>query len=151
MAPSYPRGVMIWTNLNLLYMIWTNLNFHYIRKLSYKFQLFWPSGSWEEDFLMTLPYFLSFIDYLPLRGDMFLQFNNLNSPLPKDALYQVWSKLAQWFLRRSRKCEKFTDGQTDRRTDGQTDGRTTDTMWSEKLTWAFGSGELKGIQYMYLV
>ena len=31
------------------------------------------------------------------------------------------------------------NGQTDR----QTDGQTTDNKWSEKLTWTFGSGELK--------
>ena len=37
-------------------MIWTNLNLHYIRKLSYKFQLFWPSGSWEEDFKTRGPW-----------------------------------------------------------------------------------------------
>ena len=39
-GPIVPPGVMIWTNLNLLY----------IRKLPYKSQLSWPSGSWEEDF-----------------------------------------------------------------------------------------------------
>ena len=33
--------------------------------------------------------------------------------------------------------------QTDRRTDGQTDRQTTDDRWSEQLTWAFSSGELK--------
>ena len=33
--------------------------------------------------------------------------------------------------------------QTDRQTDGQTDRQTTDDRWSEKLTWAFSSGELK--------
>ena len=32
---------------------------------------------------------------------------------------------------------------TDRRTDRQTDRQTTDERWSEKLTWAFSSGELK--------
>ena len=34
-------------------------------------------------------------------------FNKLESPLPKDALYQVRLKLARWFWRR-RKYEKFT-------------------------------------------
>lgn len=33
--------------------------------------------------------------------------------------------------------------QKDGRTDGQTDRQTTDNMRSEKLTWTFGSGELK--------
>ena len=36
--------------------------------------------------------------------------------------------------------------QTDGRTDGQTDRQTTDNRWSEKLTWAFSSGELKSEQ-----
>ena len=40
-APSDPRaGTMVCTNLNL----------HYIRKLSCKYELFWLSGSGEEDF-----------------------------------------------------------------------------------------------------
>ena len=47
----------------------------------------------------------------------------------------VWLKLAQWFWRRRWKREKFTDRLTDR--------QTTDDRWSEKLTWAFSSGELK--------
>ena len=34
---------------------------------------------------------------------------------------------------------------TDRQTDGQTDRQTTDERRSEKLTWAFSSGELKTI------
>ena len=33
--------------------------------------------------------------------------------------------------------------QTDGRTDGRTDRQRTDDRWSEKLTWAFSSGELK--------
>ena len=40
--------------------------------------------------------------------------NPLKSPSPKDALCQVWLKLAQWFWRRRWKCEKFTDRRTDR-------------------------------------
>ena len=32
----------------------------------------------------------------------------LESPSPKNALCQVWLKLAQWFWRRRWKCEKFT-------------------------------------------
>ena len=52
----------------------------------------------------------------------------------KDALCLDWLKLVQWFWSRRWKCEKFT-----------TTMRTTDKLWSEKLTWAFGSGELKSI------
>jgi hypothetical protein len=39
-GPSRPPGTMMWTILNL----------HYIRKLSYKYDLFWLTGSGEEDF-----------------------------------------------------------------------------------------------------
>ena len=69
--------------------------------------------------------------YLPLEKGVALHLNKYESPLPKDALCQVWLKLAQWFLSKIWKCEKFTD----RRREGQTDIR-----WSEKLTnWAFSS------------
>jgi hypothetical protein len=44
-GPSLPTGTMMWTILNL----------HYIRKLSCKNNLFWLSGSVEEDFYMTPP------------------------------------------------------------------------------------------------
>ena len=44
--------------------------------------------------------FLLFRNYLPLEKDGALHFNKLESPLPKDALCQVWLKLAQWFWRR---------------------------------------------------
>jgi hypothetical protein len=62
--------------------------------------------------------FLLFCYYLPLEKGDPLHLNNLETPLPKDDLCQVWLKLAQWFWRRSQKCESLqTDGQTDRRTD----------------------------------
>ena len=48
------------------------------------------------------------INFIELIG-----LNKLESPSPKDALCQVWLKLAHWFWRRRWKCEKFTDGQTD--------------------------------------
>ena len=43
---------------------------------------------------------------------MTLHVNKLESPPLKDALCQVWLKLAQWFWRRRLKCEKFTDRRT---------------------------------------
>ena len=87
--------------------------------------------------------FSLFRNYLPLEKGGNLHLKKLESPSPKDALCQVWLKLVQWFWRRRWKCEKFIDGQTDRRTDRQTDRQKTDDRWSEKLTWAFSSGELK--------
>ena len=68
---------------------------------------------WRRRFFYSVNVFY----YLPLEKGGALQLNKLESPLPKDALCQVWLKLAQWFWRRRWKCEKFTD----RRTDGQTD------------------------------
>jgi len=41
-----------------------------------------------------------FRNYLPLEKGGALHLNNLESPLPKDALCQVWFKLALWFWRR---------------------------------------------------
>ena len=38
--------------------------------------------------------------YLPLEKGVALRLNKLESPSRKDALCQVWLKLAQWFLRR---------------------------------------------------
>ena len=93
---------------------------------------------WRRRFLNFINLFSLFRNYLPLEKGRALHLNKLESHSPKDALCQVWLKLAQWFWRRRWKCEKFT-GQTD----GQTDRQTTDDRWSEKLTWAFSSGELK--------
>ena len=46
---------------------------------------------------------------------------------------------------KSLQTDRQTDRQTDGRTDGQTDRQTPDDSWSEKLTWAFSSGELKSV------
>ena len=105
------------------------------RMLFAKFGWNWPSGSGDKRFLNFVDVFSLFRNYLPLEKGGALHLNKLESPSPKNALCQVWLKLAQWFWRRRWKCEKFTDGQTDR--------QTTDNRWSEKLTWAFSSGELK--------
>ena len=59
-------------------------------------------------FLNFVNVFLLFCNYLPLEKGGALHLNKLESPSPKDALCQGWMKLAQWFLRRRRKCEKFT-------------------------------------------
>ena len=46
-------------------------------------------------------YFLSICCYLPLEKGMVLYLNKLEPPSPKDALCQVWLKLAPW-LRKKR-------------------------------------------------
>jgi hypothetical protein len=43
-------------------MIFTNLILYHVRKLSCKFTLLWPSGSWE-DFSMTPPYFCNYLPF----------------------------------------------------------------------------------------
>ena len=79
--------------------------------------------------------FLLFRYYIPLEKGVALHLNKLESASPKDALCHVWLKLAQWFLRRRWKCEKFTDRRTD--------GLTTDNRWLENLTWAISSVSFK--------
>ena len=47
--------------------IWTNLNPLHPRMLCAKFGWNWPSGSWEEDFLISSMFFRYFCNYLPLE------------------------------------------------------------------------------------
>jgi hypothetical protein len=49
---------------------------------------------------MTPPHFCIFVIILPFEEDLALYLNNLEAPLPKDDMYQVWLKLACWFWRR---------------------------------------------------
>jgi hypothetical protein len=44
---------------------------------------------WRRRFFNAPTPFLYFCDYLPFQKDLALYFKNLESPLPKDALYQV--------------------------------------------------------------
>ena len=71
------------------------------RMLRAEFGRNWPSSSAEEDFQMSLMYiiFLLFRNYLSLENSLTLHLNKLESPLPRDALCQVWLKLTQWFWR----------------------------------------------------
>ena len=76
---------------------------------------------WRRIFINFVNVFSLFRNYLPLEKDMALFYNKLESPSPKDALYQVWLKLAQWFWRRRWKCEKFTTTTTTTTTTTSTD------------------------------
>ena len=55
---------------------------------------------WRRRFLSFVNVFSLFRNYLPLEKGGALHLNKLESPSPKDALCQVWLKLAQWFWRR---------------------------------------------------
>ena len=103
-----------WKNKNIInfmriywFFIWTNLNPLHPRMLCAKFGWNWLSGSGEEDIFNLVNGFSQFHNYLPLEKGGALYLNKLESPSPKDALCQVWLKLAHWFWRRSWKCEKF--------------------------------------------
>ena len=94
--------------------IWTNLNPLHPRMLCAKFGWNWPSGSGEEDFLISSLYFRYFLIISPWKRAGPFIWTNLNPLHPR-------MLCAKWFWRRRWQCEKFTDGRTDRRTDGQTD------------------------------
>ena len=55
---------------------------------------------WRRRFLNFDNVFSLFRNYLPLGKGGAVHLNKLESPSPKDALCQVWLKLAQWFWRR---------------------------------------------------
>ena len=61
----------------------------------------WLSGPGEEDFFKILSmYFRYFCNNLPLEMGWVLHLNKRESPSSKDALCQVWLKMAQWFWRK---------------------------------------------------
>ena len=55
---------------------------------------------WRRRFFNFFNVFSLFRNYLPLEKGGGLHLNKLESHSPKDALCQVWLKLAQWFWRR---------------------------------------------------
>jgi hypothetical protein len=117
--------------------IWTNLNSLHPRIMCTKFDWIWPAGSEEEDFLKFSMYFYSFAIISPWRGAIQFLWTNLN-PLHSRMICAKsgynWS---------SDSGEEVENVKVYRQTDGRTDRRTPDNGRSEKLTWAFSSGELK--------
>ena len=57
-------------------------------------------------------YFHFFVIVSPWKRVEPFILKKIESPSPKDALCQVWLKLAQWFCRRRWKCKKFTTTNT---------------------------------------
>ena len=55
---------------------------------------------WKWRLFNFINVFLLFRNYLPLEKGGALHLNKLESPSPKNAMCQVWLKLAQWFWRR---------------------------------------------------
>ena len=77
--------------------------------------------------------------FLPLWVLNGSSLNKLESPHPRMLCAKFGWNWSSGLLRGSRKYEKFTNGRTDK----QTDGQTMDQRQSEKLTWAFSTGDLK--------
>ena len=69
--------------------IWTNLSPHHPKLLCAKFGWNWLSGSFK---------FCQFVIIRPWKKSGSLLLNKLESSSPKNALWQVWLKLAQRFL-----------------------------------------------------
>ena len=97
------------------YLLYENLLFLHLKKLespSPKNDLCWDWLKLAHWFWRRFFNFVNVIsrfrNYLPFEKGMALHLNKLISPSHKDALCQVWLKLAQWFWRRRWKCEKFT-------------------------------------------
>ena len=103
------------------------------------FEIYLYINSGGEDFWFRQYIFAIYILYSPQEKGVVLHLSKLGSPSPKDALYEVYLKMAQWFWRRRWKCDKLTDRRTDRRTDDRQ---------SEKLTWACSSGELNTVGFI---
>ena len=84
--------------------IWINLIPLHPKMLCVKFGWNWPSGSGEDFFKNFVKVFMLFRKYLPLENGGALHINKFESPPHppqlKDALCQVWLKLAKWFWRR---------------------------------------------------
>ena len=127
-GPTLPPDVMIWTNLNL----------HYLRMLPHEFHLSWPSDSGEEDFLKMPLIFNKFMIISPWKRAWPFIWTNLN-PLYSRMLCAKFGW--NWPSGSWEEVENVKSLQQQRRRQRQR-RQTTDKLWSEKLTWAFGSGEL---------
>ena len=117
------------------FFVWTNFNPLHPRMLCAKFGWNWPSGS-EEDFKILLMYFPYFVNIISSWKNL----NKLEIKSSKDALCQVWLKLAQWFCMEKKmkmwKVYKHMDGQTDSLTD----------RWQIIRKAHLSSGELKKLK-----
>ena len=114
------------------------------RILCAKFGWNWLSGSGEEDFLILSLFFPYFCNYLPWEKGGALHLNKLESLHPRI----LCAKLGRNWPSGSGEVDENVKslGQRKRQRQ-QRQRRTTDTFRSEKLTWAFGSGELKTRKY----
>jgi len=64
----------------------------------------------EKKIFKNSPNFTPFCPLLGPNRRQLLDFRKLESTYPKNASCQIWFKSVQWFWRRSRLKQKFTDG-----------------------------------------
>ena len=96
-------------------------------QLQLKFQLILTYTKAAMDNLIASPFFL-FLAWRPSWLKVGITGHNFGRGPCNDHSTKVWLQLAQWFLRRSLKCEKFTDDRqqtTDDRRQTTDDGRRT--------------------------
>jgi hypothetical protein len=79
---------------------WTNFEFPSPKDNMYQIWLILACWFCRRRFLKMFSVFLFFCYYLPFEKSNPLHLKKLESPFPKDDLFQVWLKLAQWFWRR---------------------------------------------------
>jgi hypothetical protein len=96
-------SIQIW--LSLLWPLPTpeNLDLYKIYLISESFHVNMSSSSsvvLERKKIKWPHPIFAFCNYLSFEEDIALNLNNLEFPLPKEYLYQVWLKLACWFWRR---------------------------------------------------
>jgi hypothetical protein len=87
------------TPFSYLALYFNKLELHLPKDNSYNVCLNLVSWSWRR-FFEIFSAFLLFRYNLPLEKGYPLHLNELESPLPKNGLCQVWSNLVQWFWRR---------------------------------------------------
>ena len=109
--------------------IWTNLNSLHPRMLCDMFGWNWPTGSGEDDFKILSMYFCYFVIISPWkRTSPFSEQTWIPGPFTQGCFVPSLVEIGLLVLEERTKKWKFT---------------TEDTFWSEKLTWAFSSRELK--------
>ena len=85
-------------------------------------------------------YFRYFVIIFPWKRAGPFIWTNLN-PYIQECFVLVWLKLAQWFWEEDENVKSLRQCKQQQRQQRQR--LRTDKLWSEKLPWAFGSGELK--------
>ena len=120
--------------------LWTIVNPLHPKLLCAQFGWNWPIGSGEEDFLILSMYFRYLVIISPWEKAGPFFWTNLIPLHPRMLCAKFgWN----WPSGSGEEDENVKSLQTDGQTDRRTDRQTTDDRWSEKLTWAFSSGELK--------